>query len=99
MIYIYIALGYEVTVAESVTANAIAKAKRASANQNGPGSNADRTGPDGPGCDDCDFGRSRVRIALSPRNSISIVCGPRLGRNSYGCSFSRFDTLECVGVT
>ena len=32
----------------------------------GPGSNADRTGPDGPGCDDCDFGRVTCADHLKP---------------------------------
>ena len=32
----------------------------------GSGSNADRTGPDGPGCDDCDFGSVTCADRLKP---------------------------------
>ena len=32
----------------------------------GPGSNADRTEPDRPGCDDCDFGRVTRADHLKP---------------------------------
>ena len=47
------------------------------------GSNADRTGPDGPGCDDCDFGRVTCADRLKPAQLKETTIHQDMSHDSY----------------